>query len=139
MNVCPECVNGKHTNCDGSAWNDEEDCLTSCQCPVNNPYVAWDDEEDNRSSVCLCDTMVSTPQQERYSMRTITQTDMTMVRATELLPGYIIGEGIVLEASRQGNVVLIATMGDNVCHTPVNSMILVYAKVDAGTLALVGE
>ena len=32
MNICPECVNGKHANCDGSAWNDEEDRLTSCQC-----------------------------------------------------------------------------------------------------------
>lgn len=30
--VCPECVNGKHKNCDGNAWDDVEDELTDCRC-----------------------------------------------------------------------------------------------------------
>lgn len=28
----PECRDGKHANCDGSAWDDEADELTSCTC-----------------------------------------------------------------------------------------------------------
>lgn len=30
--TCPECVQGKHGNCDGTAWDDERDCLTICSC-----------------------------------------------------------------------------------------------------------
>ena len=30
--VCPECVNGKHSGCDGSAWDDVNDCPTNCGC-----------------------------------------------------------------------------------------------------------
>jgi hypothetical protein len=31
--VCPECLAGKHGNCDGSAWNDAADDLDRCHCP----------------------------------------------------------------------------------------------------------
>ena len=30
--VCPECRNGKHGNCDGTAWDDHEDAPASCSC-----------------------------------------------------------------------------------------------------------
>jgi hypothetical protein len=37
--VCPECVQGKCGNCDGTAWNDELDDLDLC-------YHGCHDEED---------------------------------------------------------------------------------------------
>lgn len=30
--VCPECRNGKHPNCDGTAWDVDADAPTSCRC-----------------------------------------------------------------------------------------------------------
>lgn len=30
--VCPECVQGKHINCDGQAWDSRVDEITDCQC-----------------------------------------------------------------------------------------------------------
>lgn len=30
--VCPECEQGKHANCDGTAWDDAKDEPTSCTC-----------------------------------------------------------------------------------------------------------
>lgn len=30
--VCPECRDGKHRNCEGTAWSDETDSPTSCAC-----------------------------------------------------------------------------------------------------------
>lgn len=30
--ICPECEQGKHGNCDGTAWDDELDELTTCRC-----------------------------------------------------------------------------------------------------------
>lgn len=30
--VCPECVAGKHDNCDGTAWDTEKDEETVCGC-----------------------------------------------------------------------------------------------------------
>jgi hypothetical protein len=31
---CPECVQGKHPNCDGYTWDDELDEPTACPCDV---------------------------------------------------------------------------------------------------------
>ena len=28
----PECKQGKHRNCDGTAWDDDTDELASCRC-----------------------------------------------------------------------------------------------------------
>jgi hypothetical protein len=41
MNICPECVQGKCRNCDGRAWDDENDELTSCECP--SEVHVWSD------------------------------------------------------------------------------------------------
>lgn len=30
--ICPECLQGKHDNCDSSAWNMEADDLDVCAC-----------------------------------------------------------------------------------------------------------
>lgn len=30
--ICPECRAGKHRNCDGSAWDAENDVPTLCAC-----------------------------------------------------------------------------------------------------------
>lgn len=30
--VCPECVQGKHVNCDGIAWDADIDEPTDCAC-----------------------------------------------------------------------------------------------------------
>jgi hypothetical protein len=30
--TCPECAAGKHGNCDGTAWDDAADRVTSCAC-----------------------------------------------------------------------------------------------------------
>ena len=32
VDACPECVAGKHPNCDGWAWSNAQDCYTSCPC-----------------------------------------------------------------------------------------------------------
>lgn len=32
---CPECVAGKHQNCDGTAWDDERDDITECGCNLD--------------------------------------------------------------------------------------------------------
>lgn len=29
---CPECVQGKHHNCTGQAWDHENDDLATCEC-----------------------------------------------------------------------------------------------------------
>lgn len=31
-NVCPECAQGKHRNCNGEAWDDVKDEVTTCDC-----------------------------------------------------------------------------------------------------------
>lgn len=33
MPICPECAQGKHRNCDGTAWDDQADERTTCACP----------------------------------------------------------------------------------------------------------
>lgn len=30
--ICPECAQGKHRNCDGTAWNEQTDEIDTCQC-----------------------------------------------------------------------------------------------------------
>lgn len=42
--TCPDCVQGKHSNCNGLSWNNTEDHLTSCPCYDNNhsEAVEWD-------------------------------------------------------------------------------------------------
>lgn len=36
MIKCPECAQGKHDNCDGQAWDFENDEPAACGCEVNN-------------------------------------------------------------------------------------------------------
>lgn len=38
---CPECVAGKHQNCDGLSWDLEQDVQAICTCQARNhqPYV----------------------------------------------------------------------------------------------------
>lgn len=36
--TCPECIAGKHTNCDGSAWDPEKDEIVLCECEVCNKH-----------------------------------------------------------------------------------------------------
>ena len=46
--TCPECVNGKHGNCDGSAWDDAADAATACTCThpiVTGPGIYRDLDE----------------------------------------------------------------------------------------------
>lgn len=33
LHFCPECSQGKHGNCDGTAWDNEADAPTACTCP----------------------------------------------------------------------------------------------------------
>lgn len=33
--MCPECAQGKHGNCDGTAWNDAADDIDRCRCSSN--------------------------------------------------------------------------------------------------------
>lgn len=33
--VCPECKQGKHGNCDGTAWSDWTDTPTYCRCSAD--------------------------------------------------------------------------------------------------------
>lgn len=37
--VCPECVQGKHSNCDGTAWDFELDQLTACGCSCREEAI----------------------------------------------------------------------------------------------------
>lgn len=30
--LCPECQQGKHFNCDGTAWDERTDARTECEC-----------------------------------------------------------------------------------------------------------
>jgi hypothetical protein len=30
--ICPECVAGKHRNCNGDAWDEVNDRVTTCDC-----------------------------------------------------------------------------------------------------------
>lgn len=32
ISICPECVQGKHQNCDRTAWNNTKDEETKCPC-----------------------------------------------------------------------------------------------------------
>lgn len=34
--ICPECRNGKHQNCDGTAWDDVADEATACDCAAHD-------------------------------------------------------------------------------------------------------
>lgn len=53
--VCPECQQGKHQNCDGIAYLEDDDTLIRCDCDDNAPhplnpdpmYITPDDEGDN--------------------------------------------------------------------------------------------
>lgn len=38
-NVCPECKAGKHWNCDGGAWDFDDDEPTVCFCAANEHQV----------------------------------------------------------------------------------------------------
>lgn len=33
MILCPECVQGKHRNCDGRTWDFDNDDYRACECP----------------------------------------------------------------------------------------------------------
>lgn len=35
--ICPECRDGKHRNCDGTAWDDLRDQAASCTCAHHEP------------------------------------------------------------------------------------------------------
>ena len=36
-NMCPECSDGKHKNCDGTTWSNDLDRLVPCDCtPTDN-------------------------------------------------------------------------------------------------------
>lgn len=35
--IDPDCAAGKHTNCDGTGWEDELDCPAPCPCPCHTP------------------------------------------------------------------------------------------------------
>jgi hypothetical protein len=37
--ICPECRQGKHDNCDGTAYDIEADALVRCLC-VDSPHLA---------------------------------------------------------------------------------------------------
>jgi hypothetical protein len=39
--VCPECQQGKHGNCDGTAWDEGRDEISLCRCedPMHRPEV----------------------------------------------------------------------------------------------------
>jgi hypothetical protein len=32
--VCPECIAGKHSNCDGTALDERTDFIVTCGCPL---------------------------------------------------------------------------------------------------------
>lgn len=34
--VCPECEQGKHRNCNGTAWDFDADELVPCGCPKDH-------------------------------------------------------------------------------------------------------
>jgi hypothetical protein len=34
--TCPECEQGKHRNCDGTAWNNHADDVDACACERNH-------------------------------------------------------------------------------------------------------
>lgn len=36
MSTCPECVAGKHRNCDTTAWDHDTDQPTACACWAND-------------------------------------------------------------------------------------------------------
>jgi hypothetical protein len=36
--ICPECVAGKHINCDGIAWDLDTDGPTICSCPATDKH-----------------------------------------------------------------------------------------------------
>jgi hypothetical protein len=38
--VCPECIQGKHTNCDGTTWDVDADAPTDCLCAVHDHDAA---------------------------------------------------------------------------------------------------
>jgi hypothetical protein len=33
---CPECAQGKHANCDGTAWDDAADTIGTCECDTGD-------------------------------------------------------------------------------------------------------
>ena len=39
--VCPDCTQGKHGACVGSAWDDETDSPAVCQCYEHNHDPEW--------------------------------------------------------------------------------------------------
>lgn len=45
--ICPECVQGKHPNCNGQAWDTDNDAPTACQCghSIKDVMSQMDDEE----------------------------------------------------------------------------------------------
>jgi hypothetical protein len=40
--VCPECQQGKHQNCDGTAWDNQADAPGTCHCPDPSHQVSSD-------------------------------------------------------------------------------------------------
>lgn len=43
--IGPDCAAGKHPACDGRAWDDETDDITTCDCPCH-----WDTLNDREDS-----------------------------------------------------------------------------------------
>lgn len=43
--ICPDCVQGKHTNCTGTSWNNSKDEETYCPCAVKNHPETWIEDE----------------------------------------------------------------------------------------------
>lgn len=42
--TCPDCLQGKHTNCTGTSWNNTKDEETYCPCAVKNHPETWMEE-----------------------------------------------------------------------------------------------
>lgn len=40
--VCPECTQGKHANCDGTAWDDVNDVPVRCACEISNHTLKFE-------------------------------------------------------------------------------------------------
>ena len=43
--ICPDCVQGKHSNCTGTSWNNSKDEETYCPCAVKNHSETWIEDE----------------------------------------------------------------------------------------------
>ena len=49
--VCPDCIQGKHTNCTGTSWNNTKDEETYCPCAIKNHPETWMDDIEPKTSM----------------------------------------------------------------------------------------